>query len=121
MTPEKPKYEPIKTVTWAEGMKQKWDSARPKVIALGIGLLAGPLISSLAGWQITSRTANAQLKNGLVEQQAAFCQARAHAEVRDTSKLDWDGRQKLAAKWAVMPGATVADSDVVAQCAWKLI
>lgn len=121
MTAEKAKYEPIKSVSWLQHAKQRWEAARPKVYALAVGLVAGPLISSLAGWQITSRTADAQLKTGLIEQQAAFCQARAHAEVRDTSKLDWDGRQKLAAKWAVMPGAKAADAEVVSACAWKLI
>ena len=121
MTTGNSKWESPKAVSWQQYVKQTWEAARLKVYALLVGLVAGPLISNLAGWQVTSGTASAQLKSGLVEQQASFCLARAHAEVRDTGKLDWDGRHKLATKWAVMPGATTADSDVVTACAWKLI
>jgi hypothetical protein len=40
--------------------------------------------------------------------------------VPDTSKLDYSARNDLAKKWAVMPGATTADSEVTSACARKL-
>jgi len=98
----------------------RWDMAKPVVLALGIGLIAGPFISSFAGWQVTTGTARAQLRDGVVEQQAAVCNARARSEVQDPSKLGWSEQRDLAAKWAVMPGATSAESDVTSACARKL-
>jgi hypothetical protein len=87
---------------------------------LAIGLIAGPLIANYAGWQVTSSTANAQLKAGVVEQQALFCDARARAEVPDPAPLGWSARRDLAQKWAVMPGASSADPAVISACADKL-
>ena len=98
----------------------RWESAKPKLMYLVIGLIAGPLITSLAGWQVLSGTARDQLRTGLVEQQAAFCAVNARTEVADTSKLDYSARYELANKWAVMPGATKAESDVTNACARRL-
>jgi hypothetical protein len=78
------------------------------------------LITNYAGWQVTSGTANAQLRAGVVEQQALFCDARARADVQDPGTLGWSARRELAQKWAVMPGASSADSDVVSACTDKL-
>jgi hypothetical protein len=85
-----------------------------------IGLIAGPIITSIAGWQVLSGTARDQLRSGMVEQQATFCAANARIEVPDTSKLDYSARNDLAKKWAVMPGTTTAESDVTNACARKL-
>jgi hypothetical protein len=98
----------------------RWESAKPKLMYLVIGLIAGPLITSLAGWQVLSGTARDQLRTGLVEQQASFCAVNARTEVTDTSKLEWTARSELAKKWAVMPGATTADPEVASTCARKL-
>ncbi len=97
-----------------------WESAKPKVMYLVIGLIAGPIITSMAGWQVLSGTARDQLHAGMIEQQATFCAANARSEMPDTSKLDYTARNELAKKWAVMPGATVAESDVTYACARKL-
>lgn len=56
----------------------------------------------------------------MVERLAAVCNAQARTEVQNPSKLGSDGRGKLAKKWAGMPGATSADTDVLAACAEKL-
>ncbi len=101
-------------------MAMKWESAKPKVIYLVIGLIAGPVITNLAGWQVLSSTARDQLRAGLVDQQASFCAVNAHIEVPDTSKLDYNARNELAKKWAVMPGATTAEPGVADACAKKL-
>ena len=52
--------------------------------------------------------------------QASFCAVNARTEVADTSKLDYSARSELAKKWAIMPGATKAESDVTNACARKL-
>jgi len=97
-----------------------WESAKPKIMYLVIGLIAGPIITSMAGWQVLSGTARDQAHAGVVEQQAIFCAANARIEVPDTSKLDYNARNALAKKWAVMPGATTAETDVTNACARKL-
>ena len=108
------------STTTMQTAKARWQTVKPKLTYLVIGLIAGPIITSLAGWQVLSGTARDQLHAGIVEQQATFCAANAHTEMPDTSKLDYTGRNDLAKKWAVMPGATVAESDVTSACARKL-
>jgi hypothetical protein len=98
----------------------KWQAAKPAAIALTIGLVAGPLISNYVGWQVTSRTARAEIHAGLVEQQAMFCEARARADVSAPGELNWTARYELAVKWAPMPGAGPVDADVTSACARKL-
>ena len=66
--------------TWKSAVS-KWTTAKPLAIALTIGLVAGPLISNYVGWQVTSRTARAEVRAGIVDQQAMFCEARARADV----------------------------------------
>jgi hypothetical protein len=98
----------------------RWQTIKPKVIYFAIGLVAGPLITSFAGWQVLSGTAREQTRTGVVELQAVICAAQAHSQVADTSKLEWTARTDLAKKWAVMPGATTADPAVASSCAGKL-
>jgi hypothetical protein len=85
-----------------------------------VGLVAGPYISNALGWQVTSGTALARERAGIVEQLALVCDAQARTEVRDPTKLDRNARGDLARKWAVMPGRTSADLDVTTACAGKL-
>jgi hypothetical protein len=87
---------------------------------LVIGLIAGPFITNIAGWQVLSGTAREQVAASVIEQQATFCAANARLAVADTSKLDYSARNELAKKWAIMPGATTADSAVTSACARKL-
>ena len=108
------------SATTMNATASRWQSAKPKLMYLVIGLIAGPIITSMAGWQVLSGTARDQLRAGIVEQQASFCAFKARAEVANTSKLEYGVRYELAAKWAVMPGSTKADSDVTTACANKL-
>jgi hypothetical protein len=101
-------------------LTSRWETARPAAIALVVGLIAGPLISNYAGWQVTSQAAQAQVQAGIVEQQALFCDVRARADVAMPQSLSFDARYDLAKKWAIMPGATEALSGVVSACAGKL-
>jgi hypothetical protein len=107
-------------MTMGQSVAARWATAKPIVIALAVGLVAGPFISAFAGWQVTSSSAQAQVRAGIVEQQALFCEALARGEVQEPSKLEWSARSELAKKWAVMPGAASAPSDVISACARKL-
>ena len=98
----------------------EWVTRKPQLIALAIGLVAGPLISNYLGWQVTSGNARTQVRAGIVEQQASYCNVRARAAVEAPGKLEWSARNELARKWAVMPGADSPDSDVANACERKL-
>lgn len=108
------------TITSKNTAASAWASAKPKVMYLAIGLIAGPIVTNIAGWQVLSGTARDQARAGVVEQRAMFCAANARTEVPDASKLDYNARNTLAKKWAVMPGATEAESDVTNACARML-
>lgn len=101
-------------------VQSKWETMKPLAIALAIGLVAGPLISNYAGWQVTSRTARAETRDSVVEQLALICERHARADVADPGKLDWDARSQLAKKWVEAPAAPLADVDVSGACARKL-
>jgi hypothetical protein len=100
--------------------KSKWETAKPLAFAFAIGLVTGPLVTNYIGWQVTSRTAQAEMRAGVIEQQALFCEARARADVAAPEKLGWEARYALAQKWATMPGATEPPSGVASVCASKL-
>ncbi len=106
--------------TMAARVAERWKSVKPIVIALGIGLIIGPFISNWAGWQITSGSAHAQVRAGVMEQQDLFCEQKARADVASAGMLDWTARSELAKKWLVMPGAPSADSNVTSACGGKL-
>jgi hypothetical protein len=98
-----------------------WAAAKPVAIGLAIGLIAGPILSGMAGFQVRSSTAHAAARAGIVEQQALFCHERARAERPETGgRLDWSRSYALAQRWAVMPGSTEPDSEVASACARKL-
>jgi hypothetical protein len=107
-------------MTGWESAGAKWRSAKPLLIAVAVGLVTGPLISSYAGWQVTARTSQALVRAGIVEQQALICEGRARAEVKEPEKLDWSARGGLAKKWAVLPGVAATDSDAAHACAGML-
>jgi hypothetical protein len=108
------------TMTMRETAAAKWAAAKPIVIGVAVGLIAGPIISGVTGFQIRTSTAQAAARAGIVEQQATFCAERARAAVPSAATLGWQERSELARKWAVMPGSTVVDSDVVYACSGKL-
>ena len=97
-----------------------WGLVKAKLTYLVIGLLAGPVITDMAGWQVTRSEIQDQVHAGIVEQQALYCEAKARIEMPAATMLSYGARDKLAMKWAVMPGATTTDIDVVRACARKL-
>jgi hypothetical protein len=111
---------PTTTMTRGQRAAAKWRRIKPIAWALVIGLITGPIISNIAGWQTLSSTAKSRLDEGLIQQQATFCDVQARAEVPEPGKLDWSARNKLAERFALMPGLTQASADVVNACARKL-
>ena len=97
-----------------------WQKAKPIIVALGFGLIAGPILTGELGWQVTSGKAEAALRDAIVEQGALFCAQRVRAEVKAPGDLDFNARSQLAEKWGVVPGATAADPAVTEKCAFKL-
>ena len=85
-----------------------------------LGLVVGPFVSNMIGWQVTSGTLEEQVRAAVVEQQALFCVERVRATGQNLSGLDYGARRDLAEKWAVMPGQDSADYDVRYACSEKL-
>jgi hypothetical protein len=109
------------TVTIRERWSALWRTPWTAAAALVIGLIAGPVIANALGWQISADTARAQVLASMIEQQAAYCNAQARADVRESGgQLDWRVRTNLATKWAAMPGSPGATPDVVRACERKL-
>lgn len=100
---------------------QRWAKARPLLLALGVGLVAGPVISGMVGFQMRTSTAQTLARNAVVDQQAIFCADRARADTPDPGRLDWSARNDLARRFAAMPvGGTAIDPDVARACAERL-
>jgi hypothetical protein len=110
----------IHTGTMRENAAAKWAKAKPVAIGLAIGLIAGPIISGFAGFQVRTSTAQAAARANVVEQQAGFCAERARAATPNAAALGWQARGELARQWAAMPGSTLVDPDVVYACSGKL-
>lgn len=98
----------------------RWTAAKPLLLALGVGLVAGPVISGMTGFQVRTSTAQAMARNGVIEQQATFCADRARADTAETASLGWSARNDLARRFATMPGGTTIDPDVARACADRL-
>ena len=103
-------------------VKEKWEPAKPILKGLVLGLIAGPIIVFWMGGAVTPGTMQEEVRNAIVDTKASICAARARAEVKDPAKLEYDARNKLAAKWSIMPGQKPgsADDDVTSACAEKI-
>jgi hypothetical protein len=108
------------TPTMRETAAAKWTAAKPIAMGLAIGLIAGPIISGFAGFQVRTSTAQAATRASVVEQQVAFCVERARGATPNTAALGYQARSDLARQWAAMPGTTAVDQDVVYACSSKL-
>ena len=98
-------------------LTEQISARKPFIFGLIIGLLAGPIISGIMGWQVTSTFLQRSVHAAVVKQQVEFCQMRVNAAVKNIDKLDYSGRYDLAKTWAKLPGQTEAESDVVNGCA----
>lgn len=99
----------------------RWVRAKPLLLMLCAGLVAGPIISGMVGFQMRTSTARTLAHNGVVEQQAIYCADRARADTPDAARLDWTARNTLARRFATYPaGGTTIDPDVANACADRL-
>ncbi len=89
---------------------------------LVVGLIVGPIIALGVGWTVTTFAVQGKVDAALVKLKTSICVARARDEVKDTTKLEWGERAKLARKWGTMPGQKPgsADDEVTNACAEKL-
>ena len=103
----------------------KFSEWRNLVIGLAIGLVAGPIITSIVGWQVSSGTMEEQVSAAVVEQQALFCEERAMADpayvdAATFDALDFAGKRDFTTPHAQMPGQDAADRAVVNACTRNL-
>lgn len=99
-----------------QALATRWEAAKPMLTGLVIGLIAGPIISGFSGFQVRTSTAEAAERASMVEMQAQICLERARAASPAINTSDWQARNELARQWAVMPGSTTVDQDVVYAC-----
>jgi len=106
----------IAKTTWQDRLADQWSTMKPLAIALGIGLVAGPLISGFMGWQVMRGTSEARVHASAVDQQAQICAVLARRDTHDPAVLNWSARRELAEKFAVMPGRETGDPEVANAC-----
>ena len=98
----------------------QWEYWKPIGLAAIGGLIVGPILSGMLGFQVRTSTAEAATRASVVEQQAMFCQERVRASLpADAGKIDWSRGYELAKQWSAMPGGT-ADAEVQQACARRL-
>lgn len=106
---------------FSETAATRWTKAKPLLLALGLGLVAGPVISGMVGFQMRTSTAQTLANNGVVAQQAIYCDIQARIENADPKALDWSARNTLARRFATLPpGGDRVDPDVARACADRL-
>lgn len=98
----------------------RWTRAKPMLLGLGVGLVAGPILSGMLGFQMRTSTARTLAHEGVVAQQAIYCADRARAEAPGTAPTDWNARNDLARRFATTPGTTQVDYEVMRACADRL-
>ena len=99
----------------------KFSEWRRLVIGLAIGLVAGPIITSIVGWQVSSGTMEEQVSAAVVEQQALFCEERAMADLAYVDAatfkaLEVNAKRDFVILHAQMPGQDAVDRAVVNAC-----
>ncbi len=107
----------IAKTSWQDRLSDQWSAIKPLAIALGIGLVAGPLISGFMGWQVMRGTSEARVHASAVDQQAQICAVLARRDTPDPAALNWSARRELAEKFAIMPGREAGEPNVANACA----
>ncbi len=108
------------TPSFGARLATKWEETKPIAFGLVIGLIAGPILSGYAGFQVRTSAAQSAARGAIVELQADICSFAAHREVPAPASLGWQAQNELARKHAAMPGSDVVDPEVVYACAGKL-
>ena len=55
-------------MSFLESVKSTWAAYKPRIIALAVGLALGPLLTNYFGYQVTTSTAQAQVRAGIVRE-----------------------------------------------------
>lgn len=97
-------------------LKKQWTNKKAVILGLLAGMLLGPMISGIMGWQVSSAFLLRSVHDAVVKQQVGFCEMRARAAVKNPGKLEYGDRYDLARLWAKMPGQEAVDTDVVSGC-----
>jgi len=104
-----------------ENAMSKFSEWRRLVIGLAIGLVAGPIITSLIGWQVGFDTMEERVSAAVVEQQALFCEQRtladpAYVDAATFKALEVNAKRDFVILHAQMPGQDAVDRAVVNAC-----
>src|SRR3546814_4076624 len=97
---------------WSSDVCSSDLTIKPVAYALAVGLIAGPILSSMLGFQILSSTARERSQTAAVAVQAQICATQARIADPKAGELDWSARRDLADHWAIMPGAKEAAPGV---------
>ena len=112
-------------IDYMENAMSKFGERRNLVIGAVIGLVAGPIITSLIGWQVGFSTMEEQVSAAVVEQQALFCEQRtladpAYVDSATFKALEVNAKRDFVIPHAQMPGQDAAGRAVVNACLGKL-
>src|SRR3546814_10284129 len=78
---------------------ERWDTIKPVAYALAVGLIAGPILSSMLGFQILSSTARERSQTAAVAVQAQICATQARiAEDRKRTRLNSSTNAQLVCR-----------------------
>ena len=86
-----------------------------------VGLVTGPVSTTLVGLQVSTYTLEKEVRAAIVEQLSEVCIGRIRENVEKTTGLTYNERLDLARKWAIMPGKVSADYEAVTECSNKLM
>lgn len=109
-------------MSYLKKVQETWNAWVPFLKGLSVGVIAGPIFFLWAGWGVMTSTMEGQKHAALINSEATICAASALIENKNAAKLDYGDRNKLAAKWSIMPGQKpgTADSDVTYACSEKI-
>lgn len=109
-------------MSFLKDVQKIWNEWVPFLKGMAVGVIVGPIFVLWAGWGVTTSVMEGQKHAALINSEATICAASALIENKNAAKLSYDARNKLAAKWSVMPGQKpgTADSDVTYACSEKI-
>lgn len=104
----------------ATSTASKWKPRKGMIPSFIVGLIVGPIALSYFGVTVTSRTASANMRDGIVALEASLCEVKARAEVAEPAKLESNVRRDLAVKHAATRSNGDVDYEIVGLCSSKL-
>ena len=99
---------------------RRWSTIKTAVAFLVIGVVAGPIVTTVTGLQVSRSTLDRRMHATIIDQKSNYCVGRITEGEARYQGLTYSDRLDLARKYAVMPGAKEADYEVVTECSNKL-